>query len=632
MNKTILAASIAAALSLTQTVAFAEDDTLIVTATRTAQTADQTLASVSVITKEDIDKYQFKTLVEAIGGLPGVNFTNSGGPGKLTSIFIRGVESNHTQILLNGAKLATNSFGSPQIDHIPLNLIERIELVRGPQSSLYGSGSIGGTIQIFTKRGAGKLTPHVSVGFGTHDTKETAFGVSGGDSSTWYSLSGGYVETGGFNLCNDQSICDQFTFDLASRDDNDGYKNSNASLRVGHKLTNNSHMEFFSLYGEGDVSTDGYINQTDFMQHTYGFNVATDVSDKWSIKSTLSQGRYETDNRNLTAPYGPVSLINDNQQDNFSVQSDIQIDDNSLMSIGYDYEDVKIDTSNNFTINKRHSNAVFLQLLSSYGSSNHQVTLRNENNEQFGSQTTGNISWGTSITPAMNFNASFGTAFVAPSLTDLYYPSYDSTPWVCPPLGVVSTTCPASNPSLEPERSKTYELGLNGRHSDISWSANVYHTKIKNFIDLDVFSIPENTPEVIIKGLELQASTSLVGVHVDGQFTWIDAENTGGGDNDGNVLARRAEQTFTLNANKSFGDFSVATKVFVSGRRFDKPDNITRLAGFTTVDLTGGYRVNQDLTARVKVSNLFNEEYETVAGYKTDGTNVFFSLNYQPAN
>ena len=133
MKKTLLAASVAA-LSLSQSAVFAEDDTVIVTATRTAQTADETLSSVSVITKKDITKYQYKTVAEAISGLAGVTIGNTGGLGKQTSIFLRGTESNHTQILLNGVKLAKNSFGAPQIEHIPLNQIERIELVRGPQS------------------------------------------------------------------------------------------------------------------------------------------------------------------------------------------------------------------------------------------------------------------------------------------------------------------------------------------------------------------------------------------------------------------------------------------------------------------------------------------------------------------
>ncbi len=175
-------------------------------------------------------------------------------------------------------------------------------------------------------------------------------------------------------------------------------------------------------------------------------------------------------------------------------------------------------------------------------------------------------------------------------------------------------------------------MGLVGQHAGVNWSANIYRTKIKDLIALDAFFVPQNISEAVIKGLELQASTAVAGINLDGQFSWIDPEDRSGGVNDGNVLARRAEQTLTLNANKSLGDFSLASKVFVSGRRFDNAANTRRIAGFTTVDLVGAYKINNDLTAQVKVSNLFNEEYETVSGFNTDGTNIFFSINYQPAN
>ncbi|MBQ0724583.1 MAG: TonB-dependent receptor [Cycloclasticus sp.] len=604
MNKTLLVVSITAALSLTQSIALAEGDAMIVTATRTAQTADATLASVSVVTKEDIDKYQYKTLAEAIGSLSGVTIANSGGLGNQTAIFLRGTESNHTQVLLNGAKLATNAFGAPQIEYIPLNQIERIELVRGPQSGLYGSGSIGGTIQIFTKKGAGKITPFLSVGFGTHDMKETSFGVSGGDSTSWYNLSGGYTETNGFNTCDSG-----FTFGCyAQEPDKDSYRNTNTSIRVGRRFSNTYEVEFFSLYSEGESEYDGYFNTTDFLQHTFGTNVSMDVTDVWRIKATLSQGRIESDNEGAFA-----SSFADNQQDHFSIQNDIQLSDSHLLTIGYDYEDDKIDESSGFSTAQRHSNAVFAQLLGEYASNNYQLALRTEDDEQFGSHLTGNIAWGTALSEKLRLNASFGTAFVAPALIDLYYPY-------------------GANPNLDPERSKSFELGLVGKHADITWSANAYRTKIKDLIELDGFWVPQNISQALIKGVELQATTKLAGINVDGQFSWIDPENKSGGGNDGNVLPRRAEQTFTLNASKAFGDFSLASKVFTSGRRFDNAANTRRLAGFTTVDVVGAYKINKDLTAQVKVANLFNEEYETVAGYNTDGTNVFFSLSYQPAN
>ena len=142
--------------------------------------------------------------------------------------------------------------------------------------------------------------------------------------------------------------------------------------------------------------------------------------------------------------------------------------------------------------------------------------------------------------------------------------------------------------------------------------------------------MPQNISEARIVGLELQAATQLMGINLDSQFSWIDPKDKSGNINDGNVLARRAEHTFTLNAHKSFGDFSLASKVFVSGRRFDDAANTRRLAAYTTVDLIGSYQINTSTSLRLKVSNLFDEEYETVAGYNTDGANFFLSFNYQP--
>lgn len=608
MKKTLFAASIAAAL--THQIVFANDDEMIVTATRTAQTADATLASVSIITKLDIETYQYKTVSEALNSLPGVVIGNAGGLGKQTSIFLRGSESNHTQILLNGAKLATNAFGAPQMEHIPMHLIERIELVRGPQSSLYGSGSIGGTIQIFTKKGAGESIPYLSVGFGTHETKETSFGLSGGDTSNWYSLSGGYTETNGYNSCDGRSGV-LFIGCFTTEPDKDAYRNTNASIRLGHRFDNKSEIEFFSLYSEGESEFDGSIysgNQTDFLQHTFGAKLSTEVTDKWLITTNLSQGRLEAANNKN----GVNVSFADNQQDHFNIQNDIQLDDEHLLSIGYEYEDDKISESTGFAEKERHSNALFAQLLGAYDTHNYQLAIRSEDDEQFGSQTTGNMAWGTALTEKLRLNASFGTAFVAPALIDLYYP-----------YGY-------GNSNLDPERSQSYELGLRGQHSGIKWSANIYRTEIKDLIALDAFWVPQNISEALIKGLELQAATQFSGINMDGQISLMDPENKSGGANDGKVLARRAEQTVTFNANKSFGHFNLASKVFISGRRFDDSANTRRLAGFTTVDIVGAYRINKDLTAQVKVSNLFNEEYETVAGYNTDGTNVFFSLNYQP--
>ncbi|MBE0439449.1 MAG: TonB-dependent receptor [Gammaproteobacteria bacterium] len=597
-----------ALVAITSTSTFAETDleTVVVTASRTEQSLDNVLSSVSVITRDDIEKYNYQTLAEAISSLPGVTIANTGGIGKQTSLFLRGTESNHTQIILNGVKLATNEFGAPQLEHIPLNQIERIELVRGPQSALYGSESIGGTIQIFTKKGADTLTPRFSVAYGTHNTKQTNAGLAGGSDNSWFNIGLGFNQTDGFNACDGRSAT-LFIGCFANEPDKDGYLNRNSSIRAGYRFDNDAEIDVFSLYSEGNVHYDGYFNKTEFVQHTYGANVDFNVTANWSIKTTLSQGRMEADNTGATA-----ASFADNKQNNFSIQNNFNIADNHTFTLGYDFEDDKIKESSGFSQTERDNHAVFAQLLGETGAHDYRVAIRNDDNEQFGGHTTGNAAWGISLNNNLRTYVSYGTAFVAPALIDLYYP-----------YGY-------GNPDLKPEKSKSFEIGFTGQYSTISWSANIYNTKIKDLIALDTFFVPQNISEAEIRGVEFDVSTQLSGIDLNSQISVMNAEDKSGGVNDGNVLPRRAEQTFTLNASKSFGKFSLASKLFVSGKRYDDAANTRRLGGFATVDVVGAYQATSDTSLQLKLANVFDKQYETVSGYNTDGANVLLSINYQP--
>ncbi|MDT8371911.1 MAG: TonB-dependent receptor [Gammaproteobacteria bacterium] len=585
-------------------------DTVVVTATRTAVPSQNLLSSVSVITRDDIEKYNYQTLAQAISALPGVTIANTGGIGKQTSLFLRGTESNHTQIILNGVKLATNEFGAPQLEHIPLNQIERIELVRGPQSALYGSESIGGTIQIFTKKGADTLTPRFSVAYGTHNTKQTNASLSGGSDNSWFNIGLGFNQTDGFNACDGRSATLSIGC-FANEPDKDGYLNRNSSIRAGYRFDNSAEIDVFSLYSEGSVHFDGFFNKTEFVQHTYGANVDFNVTDNWSIKTTLSQSRMEAENTGATA-----ASFADNKQNNFSIQNDFNIADKHTFTVGYDFEDDKIQESSDFSQTERDNHAIFAQLLGETGAHDYRLAIRNDDNEQFGGNTTGNAAWGISLNTNLRGYVSYGTAFVAPALIDLYNPDFFGFP--------------TSNPDLKPEKSKSFEIGFTGQYSTISWSTHIYNTKIKDLIALDTFFVPQNISDAEIRGVEFEVSTRLSGIDLNSQISLMNAEDKSGGVNDGNVLPRRAEQTFTFNASKSFGKFSLASKLFVSGKRYDDAANTRRLGGFTTVDVIGAYQLTSDTSLRLKISNLFDKQYETVSGFNTDGTNLLLSINYQP--
>lgn len=609
-NKSLtpLAVLISTALAL-PTAAIAQNtqlDQLVVTATRTKTPQNETLSSTSVITRADIERNNYQTIADAISGLAGVVISNSGGLGKQTSLFLRGTESNHTQILLNGSKLATNEFGAPQIEHIPINQIERIELVRGPQSSLYGSSSIGGTIQIFTKAGSDGFKPHASVGYGTHNTKTTDAGFSAGNEAAWLNISAGYKESDGFDSCDGRSAS-LFIGCFTDEPDNDSYRNKNSAIRAGMKLGDVSNADVYSLYTAGTVEYDGFFNETDFKQHTYGVNFDTELTNFWSLKTNLSRAIFEADNfgdGNFDFAY--------NEKNAFSIQNDFRIHRQTILSIGYDFEDDKLETQALSDIS-RNNKGFFTQLINRSGKNDFRVALRIDDNEQFGHNTTGNIAWGRALTDNLKFYTSYGEAFTAPSLIDLF-------------------SSFSGNSDLEPETSKTYEVGFKGQSQKFTWSVAAYETKIENLI-LATFSnsfVPENISEANIRGLEITGFTSVMGVNLRSQLSLMDPENRSDDENRNNVLARRAEQTFTLNAHKQFGKFSLGSELFVSGKRYDDAANTRELGSFTTVDFISTYQLSNSTNIQMRVANLFDEEYETVAGYNTDGTNLLLSINYRP--
>ncbi|MTI64092.1 TonB-dependent receptor [Methylophaga sp.] len=607
-KKTFLSKAVSTSLlTLLSMPAHAEPEKLeqiVVTDTRTDTSVSDTLSSISVVTREDIERYDYRTIAEALNSLPGVVIGNSGGLGKQTSLFIRGTESNHTQILLNGAKLATNEFGAPQIEHIPIQSIERIELVRGPQSSLYGSSSIGGTIQIFTRDKQSGFQPRLSIAAGSHNTKETNIGFSAGNELAWFNFDAGHLDSDGFDSCDGRSA----TLGIgcfADEPDNDGYRNKNYSLRAGTQLGSRLNLEAFKLYSSGRTHYDGFYNETLFEQYTTGLTAKADLTDIWKLTSSVSKSIFDSRN------FGADTNRFENKKNTFSIQSDVSIKDNHIFTLGYDYEDDKVEALSGYDEAERENNAYFAQLQGRFGDHDYRFSIREDDNEQYGSDTSVNAAWGYQFTANTRAYINYGEAFSAPSFVDVFSPF-------------------GANPDLEPEESESIEVGIAGNVTNVDWTVAAFRTRVDNLIILDDFFVPQNISEAMIKGVEFTASTVLFGVNLNGQFSLLDPENKADNENRGNVLPRRAEQTLTINAFKQFGQYSLGTKLYVSGRRFDDAANERRLSSFTTLDIVGGYQIAPSTSLKLKVANLFDEQYETVAGFNSDSTNVMLSLHYSP--
>ncbi|MCG8427241.1 MAG: TonB-dependent receptor, partial [Chromatiales bacterium] len=428
---------------------------IIVTASRTAETADETLASVTVIDRETIEKSQATDITELLIGIAGINLSANGGDGKNKSLFLRGTNSNHTLLLIDGIRIGSATLGSPSWSLIPLHDIERIEVVRGPRSSLYGSDAIGGVIQIFTRKGGEGLRTSTEAGYGTDNHYKLEGSLSYGNESSRFRLAISKEETDGYDVR------------PAIEQDDDGFDSLGINGSFSHKFTDRLELSGNILRSDGENEFDGNSfsgNLTEFIQQSAGLALTADVTDGW--KSTLRFG----ESRDFSKNFFNDTFVNkfDTQRRQIAWENSIDLNDSNQIVAGVDYYKDEINATTDYAETERDNKALFGQYR--YFGERHdlQLGLRYDDNEQFGDQTTGNIAWGMEVMENLRFTASAGTAFKAPTFNDLYWPS---SPWS------------SGNPDLVPEKSRSYELGLSGQHAGVHWSARTYRSNIKNLIN-----------------------------------------------------------------------------------------------------------------------------------------------------
>lgn len=598
--------SAAALLLASVSPVFAGDisEPLIVTATRTAQSADETLAPVTVITRDDIKRLQASSVQDVLRGVPGINISNNGGSGKATSIILRGTNSDHVLVLIDGIKVGSATLGTTSFQDIPVDQIDRIEIVRGPRSSLYGSEAIGGVIQIFTRKGGGAFTPSFSLGAGSDQTYKASAGVSGGGDLSWYNLNISSFDTGGIDSCRGNLMAGCYTVEP----DKDGYRNSSGSLRAGYRFADNAEVEAHILRTQGHNKYDGsFVNESDIVQQAAGASLSYSPSDRWH--ATLLAGRSNDDSNDFLD--GVFSGRFKTERDTLSLQNDLSVADKHLITLGLDYQNDKVDSTTAYDVTARNDKGLFAQYQGSFGQQDVQFAMRGDDNGQFGHHGTGSAAWGYNFGNGMRLTASYGTAFKAPTFNQLYYPGF-------------------GNPNLKPETSRSAEVGLHGKPGWGSWSLNAYQTMVDQLIGSDANFNPANIDSARIRGIEAISSTHLAGWDISGNLTLLNPENRSGGANQGNVLPRRAKQTLSIDLDRIYGQWRFGTTLFAAGRRYDDLANTVELGGYATVDLRAEYAFTKDWLLQGRVGNVLDKRYETAAYFNQPRRDVLFTLRYQP--
>jgi len=576
-------------------------DEIVVTADRKARTVDETLAPVSIITRKDIEQYQATSVPEVLRRLPGITLSNSGGVGKATSVFIRGTNSSHVLVLVDGIKMGSATTGMVAFEDLPLDQVERIEVVRGPRSSLYGSEAIGGVIQIFTRKGGKGFQPEISISAGSNNTQKANVNLAGGNTTTWYNLNAGTEQTDGFNAtANDREP------------DADGYERDSVALRAGHRFANGTDVDVSLLQAQGSNDYDGaFGNQGEFVQQAVSGKLRQTLGNQAVLTAQLGQSKDESDN----FKDGDFKSRFNTTRTTATVQADVQITSNSSLTVGIDQQNDKVDSNTTYDVTSRDNTGVFSSYQHSIDATQFDVSARHDDNEQFGKHTTGGVAVGRDFNNGMRVTAAYGTAFKAPTFNNLYFPF-------------------SGDASLQPEESQNVEVGVSGKATSnkVHWSANAFSNTIDNLISYPppTYKVSQ-TDKARIQGVELSAGTQLAGWEVNTNLTLQKPENRNGADA-GNNLILRPERLASMDIDRDLGKFRVGATVRGESQRYTDTANTEskKLSGYGTLDLRADYQVAKSWTVGAKLSNVLDKDYQTNNGYNQDGVNGLVTVKYAP--
>lgn len=580
----------------------ATPETLVVTATRTPQPASVTLDPVIVITRADIEASGATDLPQLLRLFANSDIRTTGGAGQPAGIFLRGANSTHTLFLVDGLRVNSATVGGTAFEALPVDLIERIEIVKGPMSGLYGSEALGGVVQIFTRRD-NKPVLRALLGVGTDSAARVGVGVSVQDGNASLDAYIGHRRIKDISATRPEAAFGQHD------PDRDAHESSFGNLRAGYTFKNGETLTVSLFQTENKTDFDaglGGANRNRQKLSGQQLESRNELSPGW--QSTLRIGRSEDDLTYSGSFSGRFRTV----QDQASWINEFRTV-RGFMTVGLESRVEKVSGTDTYVVSKRDTRSVFTGYLERLGDQQVEFSLRRDEEDQFGSRNTGSFTYGLWLSPALRLQAKGGRAFRAPSFSDLYLPAD-------PLFG------PSSNPLLKPERADSGEISIAWKEGAHSLTFTGFQNRIDDLISFVFGSGPQNVRRARIRGVELDAGTQWWGTSLRASLTVQRPKD----DDTGLQLRSRAKQFGAVHASRSWGAWQGGLSVIATGARFDSANEsaASRMGGYATVDANIRYAIDKQWNVALAVNNLGDKRYELAQGYNTPGRQAMLTVNF----
>ncbi len=579
-------------------------DPVVVTATRQATRVSEVLANVTVIDREEIERNAASTVIDLLSRQSGIQVATSGGPGTTASLYMRGARPDQTKILVDGLPINSIDLAGSPLRYIPLANVERIEILRGPGSTMYGADAIGGVIQIFTRQGTPGLKADGFIGYGTQNTFQANAGVSGGNEQWRFRLEANQAST--------DSISAQKN--ATNRDaDKDPYRNTGGAASVSFLPAQGHEVGFIyrqnegrTHYDSGNVPANGtFDDYVDFRTEQWQLFSRNRITENWTSKLQYGQ---TTDWQKNYASWAPQGSVLTTENSLLSWQNDIALPLGKAL-LGAEHLAQKASPKDSFTGDDSiTNNAVFAGWNANYRQHRWQISGRNDDHSQFGNKGTYALAYGYQLAQHWRLQGSYGTSFKAPSLYQLY------DQW-------------SGNAQLKPEEGKNAEAAVVWETGNQTASATYYHNRVENMIDWSYATYKyQNVSRAKLEGVTLDYNARFGdwGVHV--AYDWLNAID----EDTGFQLGRRAKNKALLGLSKIWGPLETGVELVGAGSRYNNNTETGRMGGYGLVNLTARYAIDKTLSVEGRVNNLFDKNYELVQGYNTLGFNAFVGIRYTP--